>query len=171
MLEGFPHTEFQVHLLSALKLKPTLVFMLNQSEQQSIAKISGRRIDPYTGEIYNINLINFKDKDFANVVVESISDKAKLKKFGLDKFEMPVIKSLIESSPDKKLIDVQALKRLVRPADDNAELVKKRYQVWKQTSAMLEDHLTENLMMVDVEGKSVGDVHHILASTVLDKFV
>jgi adenylate kinase len=63
VLDGFPMTESQVNLLKAIGVKPTVVFMLNQDEESAMRNIKYRRIDPVTGEEFNLHMIKFGDRD------------------------------------------------------------------------------------------------------------
>jgi len=54
ILDGFPQSEAQVNLLKAMRLKPSLVCLFEQTEQVSINRLKNRRIDPQTGIEYNL---------------------------------------------------------------------------------------------------------------------
>ena len=54
ILDGFPETESQVNLLKSMRINPNLVCKFEQSTQDSINKLGLRRIDPMTGELFNV---------------------------------------------------------------------------------------------------------------------
>lgn len=56
ILEGFPKTKAQVALLKAMLIKPAIVFLLEQSEEESIRRLSNKQVDPETGAYYNIQV-------------------------------------------------------------------------------------------------------------------
>lgn len=53
VIEGFPITKPQVNLLKAMRIKPQLVFVLEQSEDECVKRLSNRMLDPTTGAVYN----------------------------------------------------------------------------------------------------------------------
>ncbi len=53
VLDGFPQSEAQVNLLRAMRVKPSLVVLLEQSQDESIRRLGNRRLDPRTGDLYN----------------------------------------------------------------------------------------------------------------------
>ncbi len=62
VLDGFPQNEAQINLLKSMKLRPSHVFMLDQSEAAIVRRLSNRRIDPETGRVYN-NVREFPPSD------------------------------------------------------------------------------------------------------------
>lgn len=42
-----------MNLLRSMRINPNLVCMFEQSQDESINKLSSRRIDPMTGELFN----------------------------------------------------------------------------------------------------------------------
>ena len=170
VLEGFPHTEVQINLLKSLNIKPTVVFMFNQSEAQSLKNISFRRVDPRTGAHYNLYHIKFNEETLNRQIYDSMGDKGKLQQIGLDKVDPKVLNAMIQDNRDAKLIDFHAFKRLCPPDDDKPEMIKKRFAIWKRTSAMLEDSLTGNVQVVNTDGKGVADVFEELAKVILEKY-
>jgi adenylate kinase len=46
ILDGFPQSEAQVNLLKAMRLKPSLVCLFEQTEQVSLNRLKNRRVDP-----------------------------------------------------------------------------------------------------------------------------
>lgn len=56
VLDGFPQTDAQINLLKTLKLRPSLVCMFEQPEEESVRRLSNRRVDPTTGIYYNLEI-------------------------------------------------------------------------------------------------------------------
>ena len=54
VLDGFPDTESQVNLLKSMRISPSLVVMFDQAVDVSIDRLQARRIDPMTGELFNM---------------------------------------------------------------------------------------------------------------------
>lgn len=55
-MDGFPQTEAQINLLKSLKVRPSLVCMFEQPEAESIRRLQARRIDPETGNLFNLEI-------------------------------------------------------------------------------------------------------------------
>ena len=83
VMEGFPETEAQCNLLKAMNVTPSVVFMLEQSETESLEKLGKRRIDPKTGKIYNLALIRLGDTHLSKLIADAEGDSAELAKLGL----------------------------------------------------------------------------------------
>ena len=56
MLDGFPETESQVNLLKSMRIKPSLVCIFEQGVEESVRKLAQRRVDPITGELFNVEI-------------------------------------------------------------------------------------------------------------------
>jgi adenylate kinase len=56
VLDGFPETETQVNLLKSMRVKPNLVCCFEQDVNESIRKLGNKRIDPLTGELFNVEI-------------------------------------------------------------------------------------------------------------------
>jgi adenylate kinase len=56
VLDGFPHTEAQINLLKSLRIRPSLVCLFEQPEQESLRRLTQRKIDPDTGVIYDMEM-------------------------------------------------------------------------------------------------------------------
>ena len=52
-MEGFPENEAQINLLNAIRIKPTLVFLFEQTEEETKRRLTQRKVDPETGILYN----------------------------------------------------------------------------------------------------------------------
>ena len=56
ILDGFPDTESQVNLLKSMRIQPSLTCMFDQSLECSIVRLQARRIDPRSGELFNMDV-------------------------------------------------------------------------------------------------------------------
>ena len=56
VLEGFPKTKAQLKLLQAERMRPAVVFVLEQQEDESIRRLQNKQVDPETGIYYNIQV-------------------------------------------------------------------------------------------------------------------
>ncbi len=55
VLEGFPKCPSQVQLLEDLKINPTVVVCLEKPDAQAKERASKTRLDPLTGEFYDLS--------------------------------------------------------------------------------------------------------------------
>lgn len=55
VLDGFPKTQNQIKALEDLKIKPNLILALETTNELMFERVSYRKIDPLTGEIYDTN--------------------------------------------------------------------------------------------------------------------
>jgi adenylate kinase len=78
IVDGFPQTDAQINLLKSLKIRPSLVCMFEQPEEESIRRISNRRVDPTTGVYYNLEVFPPKDEATASRLIELNEDKEKV---------------------------------------------------------------------------------------------
>ena len=74
VLDGFPQTEAQVNLLRSMRVKPSLVVLFEQSQDESIRRIGNRRLDPRTGELYNTEVDVPKSEDVVASLVKRPED-------------------------------------------------------------------------------------------------
>lgn len=56
VLEGFPVTLGQLNLLQAMKVTPNVVIQVNQRKDDAEARYSKKKVDPITGQVYNLGL-------------------------------------------------------------------------------------------------------------------
>jgi hypothetical protein len=63
-------------LLKALKVKPSIVFMFESSEEDSIRRMGDRRVDPQTGTVYNLKINPPSDEKISNRLIEMKEDHA-----------------------------------------------------------------------------------------------
>jgi adenylate kinase len=74
VLDGFPQTETQINLLKSLKIRPSLVCLFEQPEQESLRRLKNRKIDPNTGTIYDMDISPPADETVTSRLVELSED-------------------------------------------------------------------------------------------------
>ena len=74
ILDGFPETDGQINLLKAMRIKPSLVFLFEQIEDESVRRLSNRRVDPNTGAMYNLEVNPPGDEATSNRLIEAKED-------------------------------------------------------------------------------------------------
>ena len=57
-----------------MRIKPSQVFICEQSEDESVRRLSNRRIDPQTGIEYNLEVNPPSDEPTSNRMIEFIED-------------------------------------------------------------------------------------------------
>jgi adenylate kinase len=75
ILDGFPQTDAQINLLKSLKIRPSLVCLFEQPEEESVRRLSQRRVDSQTGIYYNLDINPPKEESVASRLVELHEDK------------------------------------------------------------------------------------------------
>jgi len=60
VLEGFPRTESQIRILKQSKLTPSLLIGLQLDDETIFERHEYKKIDPVTGEVYNVKDSNLK---------------------------------------------------------------------------------------------------------------
>ena len=74
VLEGFGYTKSQLNLLKSLRIKPSIVFVFEQGEDESLRRLGNRRIDPTTGMIYNLEVNPPSDEATSARMIELVED-------------------------------------------------------------------------------------------------
>lgn len=75
ILDGFPQTDAQINLLKSLKIRPSLVCLLEQPVDESVRRLNNRRIDPHTGTYYNLEINPPKEEQVATRLIEMHEDR------------------------------------------------------------------------------------------------
>lgn len=57
-----------------MKIRPSVVFICEQSEDESLRRLSNRRIDPETGILYNVEVNPPSDEPTSNRMIEMPCD-------------------------------------------------------------------------------------------------
>jgi uncharacterized protein (DUF924 family)/adenylate kinase family enzyme len=150
VLEGFPETEAQCNLLKAMKIKPSVVFIFEQLEVESIEKLFKRRVDPKTGALYNLDLVRLKDKHLTSLLLEAGSDPTLLAQLGLRNTSPEVLDTLQKDSEDATRVDSEILSRLEPREEDQPVFVAKKFAQWNAGAAILEDSFGSQVEIIDV---------------------
>lgn len=113
-------TECQFNQLKALKVKPTATIVLHQDEDDSVLRLRERRVDPYTGQSYNLKLIKLNDQHLQSVLHEALknNDSQKIAELGFGNLSQDLLDILALGLSDAKEIDAQILNRLVPAQED-----------------------------------------------------
>lgn len=61
VLEGYPITESQINHFKSMNLKSTVSILLDLEEREAVKRLKERRVDPETGNFYNLKLIKMQD--------------------------------------------------------------------------------------------------------------
>jgi hypothetical protein len=74
-----------MNLLKAMRIKPLVVFILEQHKDESIRRLGNRRIDPQTGIQYNLEVNPPSDEATSNRIIQQQEDMPDVvtKKFDL----------------------------------------------------------------------------------------
>lgn len=76
VLEGFPQSKAQMNLLKALKIKPSVTFMMDVPEKLCIKRVEARKMDPLTGNVYNLDINPPRDEAVTARLVSLTEDSA-----------------------------------------------------------------------------------------------
>jgi adenylate kinase len=76
VMEGFPYTKAQLNLLKAMKLKPSVAFFFDTTEEESLKRVGNRRVDPMTGMVYDLELNPPADQAIAARLTQMNADSA-----------------------------------------------------------------------------------------------
>ena len=74
VMEGFPYSKAQINLLKAVRVKPSVVFLFEGTEDESARRLGNNRVDPTTGAIYNLEVNPPSDEATSSRLVEMIQD-------------------------------------------------------------------------------------------------
>lgn len=98
VLDGFPNSQAQINLLKADRIKPLLVFILEQNEEESVRRLSNRQLDPETGNYYNVE-VSPAPEELNSRLVQQDSDAEPIvrKKFKVWREFLPVIEECFRS--------------------------------------------------------------------------
>ena len=76
VLEGFPQSKAQMNLLKALKIKPSVAFMMDVPEKVCLERVGARKMDPLTGNVYNLEINPPRDEAVKARLVSLTEDSA-----------------------------------------------------------------------------------------------
>ena len=63
--------------MSTMGLKPKCIFILSVSEDECMKRLGDRRVDPTTGEKYNLQMIRLADGNMAKTLHDAMLDGEK----------------------------------------------------------------------------------------------
>ena len=115
VLDGFPQTEAQINLLKSLKIRPSLVVLFEQTEEESVRRLTNRRIDPTTGTYYNLEIDPPRDEATGSRLIELVEDKKNVVKQRFTVWNNQV--SNIEEAFKNMLLTVQSDKAVEQISD------------------------------------------------------
>ena len=141
-------TESQFNQLKAMNVKPTATILLQQEEEDSVIRLRERRIDPYTGQSYNMKLIKLNDQRLQSVLHEALknNDQQKLVELGFGNLSQDLLDILALGLSDAKEIDAKILNRLVPAQEDSEVIVRQRCQNFKQGLAQVEELISDTVI-------------------------
>lgn len=128
IFDGFPRTlpqyEFLRNWLNQKKVSIDLVLVLKISEEETIRRLSARRIDPRTGKIYNL----ITDKPPADVDVKELiqreDDKPKAIEKRLKLYREQTEPLISELRKDSKVIEINGERPIEEIANDLERIVR-----------------------------------------------
>ena len=112
VLEGFPTTKPQINLLKAMRIKPLLVFMFEQNEEECVRRLGNRGLDPETGLFYNVEVNPATDEAAGRLVSQDAdSEPVVRKKFRAWRDDLPFVeeafrKEAITMGADRSIEDI-----------------------------------------------------------------
>ena len=133
-----------------MNINPSVVFIFEQLEVESIEKLFKRRVDPKTGTLYNLDQVRLKDKHLTSLLLEAGSDPTLLSQLGLRNTSSEVLDVLMRDSEDATRIDSETLSRLEPRDEDQPTFVAKRFSSWSVGAAILEDCFNTKVEIIDV---------------------
>lgn len=71
VMEGFPENESQINLLQAIRIKPSTVFLFEQTEEESVRRLQNRKLDPESGIRYNMEINPPSDEAIMNRLIDA----------------------------------------------------------------------------------------------------
>lgn len=74
VMEGFPYSKAQINLLKAVRVKPSVVFLFEGTEDESARRLGNRRVDPTTGAVYNLEVNPPSDEATSSRLIEMVCD-------------------------------------------------------------------------------------------------
>lgn len=78
VIDGFPQTEQQINLLKTIKIQPSVVCLFEQSDEESIRRLIKRRVDPETGNAYNLEIDPPTDQTVADRLTHHVEDTERI---------------------------------------------------------------------------------------------
>ncbi len=128
VFDGFPRTlpqyEFLRSWLRQKKVRLDLVLVLEISKEETVRRLSARRIDPETGKIYNL----ITDKPPADVDVRGLvqreDDKPEAIEKRLDLYKKQTEPLILELRKDSKVVEIDGERSIETIAEDLEKIVR-----------------------------------------------
>lgn len=105
-MEGFPYSRSQVNLLKALKIKPSIVLVFNCDEETCVRHKINVRVDPQTGQEYNILDSPPSDEATNNRLIELVENSEEIVRKQYKAWKSQII--TIEENFRDKILNVEA---------------------------------------------------------------
>ena len=137
--------------------------MFDHTEASSIYNLGNRRVDPVSGNEYNLSLVRLSNKHLIKPLSEAQDDPDKLTMLGFKNVTPAVLQTLILNHPDASRLDSDILARLKKAQEDAPQIVKARFQSWKGVAGTLEDLFADRLSVINVTDSSVTDTFNQVA--------
>jgi adenylate kinase len=130
IFDGFPRSVIQYDSLkdwlTAKKVKIDMVFLLKIDEEETVRRLSARRMDPVTGKIYNL----VTDPPPSGVDINSLTqrddDKPEAIKKRLSWYEEQVTPLVAALREDIGVIDIDGTRPIAEIQKDLVEIVEKQ---------------------------------------------
>ncbi|GMH79437.1 hypothetical protein TL16_g08145 [Triparma laevis f. inornata] len=74
LLDGFPRTRAQADFLAENGIVPHIFLLLNVPDEDIVARVTGRRLDPETGKIYHVTFNPPEDEEVASKLTQRADD-------------------------------------------------------------------------------------------------
>ena len=103
--------------MKSLKIRPSLVCLFEQPEEESVRRLSNRRVDPQTGIYYNLEIFPPKEESVAARLIELHEDRENVVRRRVEIWNGLV--SNVEESFKNMLLNVQSDK----PVEQITELI------------------------------------------------
>jgi adenylate kinase len=111
VLEGFPYSKAQVNLLKSMRVKPSVVFLFEATEDESVRRLGNRRVDPTTGDVYNLEVNPPSDEATSSRLIELVqdSDEVVRKAYGANREKLVMLeeayRAIIQNVQSERTIE------------------------------------------------------------------
>ena len=110
IFDGFPRTLDQYNFLKILleqkQVKMDLVFVIEISEDETVRRLGGRKLDPKTGKIYNLITEKLPEGVDKNSLVQRDDDKEEAIKKRLEIYNTKTVELVSEISKKSKVVKI-----------------------------------------------------------------
>ena len=92
--------------------------MFEHTEAASVYNLGNRRVDPVSGQEYNLSLVRLEDRHLIKPLAEAQDDQDKLTMLGFKNVTPAVLQTLILNHPDASRLTSDILARLKKSQED-----------------------------------------------------